>query len=201
MNTNADIRSLERLESFIDEVKHYRGQSLKYLEDLSVELRKLTTWIEKEAIEYWGQELKKAQVQYTEAQDTLSRCMSYVRENERRPCTEEKKRVRLTQQRRALCEEKMQTAQGAAKAWERDRRKNQGKIQRARDFAESEMQVAVHHLTSQVETLQKYASLRTPVTSSPPSKETKSTESESPTTNSSASDTHSAESAAPSDSS
>ncbi|MFN3188911.1 MAG: hypothetical protein ACE361_00175 [Aureliella sp.] len=160
MNDFADMRSLERLEEFLQEAKHFRGSSLKCIEDLNLELRRLTTWIEKEATEYWQQELVKSRRVFVEAQDALSRCMSYVREDERRPCTEEKKRVKVAKDRRALCEEKLQTARGAAKAWDRDRRKNQAKIQRCRDFAESEVTVAIHQLEAQVGTLQEYAGLR-----------------------------------------
>ncbi|MEM8734564.1 MAG: hypothetical protein AAGG44_10105 [Planctomycetota bacterium] len=160
MNDFADMRSLERLEEFLQEAKHFRGSSLKCIEDLNLELRRLTTWIEKEAVEYWQHELVKSRRVFVEAQDALSRCMSYVREDERRPCTEEKKRVKVAKDRRALCEERLQTARGAAKAWDRDRRKNQAKIQRCRDFAESEVTVAIHQLEAQVGTLQEYAGLR-----------------------------------------
>lgn len=160
MAQNADVRSLEQLEVFLEHAKHFRSQLIKEIENLQVELRRLTDWIETDAAGYWQQQLVKAQRQFVEAQDALTRCMSYVREEERRPCTEEKKRLKLAKDRRNLCEEKQKTARAAAAAWDRDRSKNQGKVQRCRDLAESDLTVAIHHLEGQIERLTEYASLR-----------------------------------------
>ncbi|MEM7475900.1 MAG: hypothetical protein AAF483_12985 [Planctomycetota bacterium] len=157
---NADVRSVEQLENFLEDTKRYRAHLIKEVEGLEVEIRKISFWIENEAPNYWQQELRKAQHKFTEAQEALTRCMSYVREEERRPCTEQKKLVKVTKERRALCEEKLQTARSAMKAWDRDYRKNQGKFQRVRDLAETDLVVAAAHLTTQLNTLIEYAGLR-----------------------------------------
>ena len=156
----ADVRSVEQLDHFLEHTKRYRTQLLKELENLEVEIRRLSNWIQREAPNYWNEELRRARHAYTEAQEALSRCMSYVREDERRPCTEQKKRVRVTKDRRDLCEERLRTARGAAGAWEREIHKNQGKFQRVRDMADADLLVAVGQLTQQLETLVEYAGLR-----------------------------------------
>jgi hypothetical protein len=86
--------------------------------------------------------------------------MSYVRAEEKRPCTEEKKRFRKAQLRRETCEQKLRTLSAAISFWEAERNKTQSKIQRCRDLAESGMLVAIENLRGQIERLRTYAGLR-----------------------------------------
>lgn len=160
MASNADVRSLERLQEFLERSEAFRVQLLKELENLRVELRRLTHWIEGEATSYWEEQVRKSQRHLMECQDALVRCMSYVRESERRPCTEEKKRLRRAEARRALCEQKLKLVRSAATFWEREITKVGAKLQRCSDLGEAEMMVAVHHLRAQIENLAAYASLQ-----------------------------------------
>ena len=182
MATNADVRSLEQLEIFLGQMERFRTELLKQIENLEVELRRLTSWLEGDAVNYWMDELKKAQRKFSETQDALSRCMSYVRSEERRPCTEEKKRVLLAKRRREVCETKLKMVKAAAAHWERERTKNQARLERCRDMADADLLVALHHLRGQLEQLATYANLRSGAVSgrSKPSA-TKPTESASPT--------------------
>lgn len=160
MADHADVRSLEQLQVFLEKTERFRAQLLKELENLQLELRRLTNWIESETPAYWTEQLQRAQRRLVECQDTLTRCMSYVREGERKPCSEEKKRLQRAQQRRAICEEKLRIARSAAGAWERQRTKGHAKVQRCRDLAETDLTVAIGHLREQLERLDAYAGLR-----------------------------------------
>lgn len=160
MADNAEVRSLERVEQFLCETEHYRTQLMKEIENLQLELRRLTNWISTDAREYWSTELIKSRRVLAESQDTLTRCMSYVRAEERRPCTEEKKRLRLAQQRRATCEQMLRTVNSAASLWEREQTKSVAKIQNCQDLAESGLLVATNQLRGQIEQLRTYTSLR-----------------------------------------
>lgn len=171
MTANADVRSLEHLEVFLQQSQHFKGKLAKEVEALQVEIRRLTNWIEVEAFGYWKEQLTRAQRHLVECQDALTRCMSYVREEEKRPCTEIKKRLQKAQQRRALCEEKLRTVKAAAQAWDRQTTKGNAKIHRCRDLSETDMTVAINVLKSQLATLEKYSSLKsTPVSSTTDSK-------------------------------
>jgi hypothetical protein len=160
MPERADVRSLEQLEVLLEHSKRLRAGLLKEIEYLQLELRRLSDWIESEASSYWQQQLVVASRRFSEAQDALSRCMAYVREDERRPCTEEKKRFQWAKERRALCEEKLKTARAAASAWQRERLKVHSKMQRCRDLAEADLSVAIAYLEDQLMRLGEYASLR-----------------------------------------
>ncbi len=166
MADHADVRSLERLEAFHERCIHFRVQLLKEVENLQTELRRLTQWIDGEATNYWQEQLTGAGRRLVECQDALVRCMSYVREDERRPCSEEKKRVRRAQQRRTLCEQQLKTMRAASGAWEREITKANTKLQRCRDLSESDLLVAINHLAGQIERLREYASLKSPALSS-----------------------------------
>lgn len=160
MAGEADVRSLQQLETFLIQTEAFRTKLLKEVDSLHVELRRLTQWVEQDAVDYWSGELIRAQHVLVECQSTLTRCMSYVREDERRPCTEEKKRLRKAEQRRALCEQKLKLTRAAAAAWERNRTKGRAQVQRCQDLADADIATAIQRLRSQLETLHQYTALR-----------------------------------------
>jgi hypothetical protein len=160
VSLQADVRSLDQLESLAEQTASFRSHLLAELENLQLEVQRLTQWIEVEATDYWRRERTLAEREFTEAAESLSRCQSYVREEERRPCTEEKKRLQRAKERRALCEEQLQVAKGAAAAWERARQRIRSKLQRCRDLSESELNAASIQLRNQIDRLRQYANLR-----------------------------------------
>lgn len=162
MADSANVHSLEQLQEYLEKSKHFRTQLLRLVEDLRLEVRRLTDWIEGDATRYWEMELQQNRRKLSEAQDALTRCMSYVREDERQPCTEQKKHVYLAQNRRAVCEEKLRLARAASKAWSREVVKNSAKIQRIHEMADADLTVMIHHLQDQVEKLAEYVSVMSP---------------------------------------
>jgi hypothetical protein len=162
MADKADIRSLAQIEAFGQHLGSFRTQLSTEIETLHLELRRLTHWLNDDVLGYWTDEVVKAERRWTECRDNLSRCMSYVRENERRPCTEEKKRLQIAQQRLELCQQKLKLTRAAIQFWETERSKQQAKIAYCRDLAEGDLRVACHVLADQLARLQTYANLRSP---------------------------------------
>lgn len=160
MADKAEVLSLAQIETFQQQLGGFRTQLGTEIEALLLELRRLTHWLSNDVLGHWSSEVVKAERRWTECRDALSRCQSYVRENERRPCTEEKKRLRLAEQRLELCQQKLKLTRAAIQFWETQCGKLQAKIARCRDMAESELQVAGHVLSDQVERLRTYANLR-----------------------------------------
>lgn len=160
MADRAQVLSVTQLENFQQQLASCRAQLHAEIEALQLELRRLSTWLDTDVLGYWSEEFAKADRRYKECRDVLSRCMSYVREDERRPCTEEKKRVQLAEQRLELCQTKLKITRAAIQFWETERHKQQSKISRCRELAEADLQVAVHMLRDQVERLQRYADVR-----------------------------------------
>ena len=170
MADSAKVFSVEALDAFAEKIRTFRSGLLKEIENLEVELRRVSNWLEKDAQEYWHSESVQIKRQLSEYLQALSRCMSYVREDERRPCTEEKKRVAKAKQRDELCQIKLRATHAAQGVWERESHKNRAKLQRCRDMAESDLVVAVNTLQAQLERLEHYANLRSPAsrTGTPP---------------------------------
>lgn len=160
MAAHADVRSLEQIDVLLQHMVHFRHELVHELENLELEIRKLTQWIEQEAHGYWREQLVRAQRHTKECQSALTRCISAVRQSERRPCTEERKRLNRAEQRQRLCEQKQQWAKVAIREWETTSRKLQSKAAKCRDLADAELPTGIAHLRGQLEQLQRYAQLR-----------------------------------------
>lgn len=160
MTNQADVRSLSRIEEFHDQAEAFRTGLLKELERLLLELRRLTNWIEQDVIGYWGEQSVKAERHWAECRDNLTRCQSYVRAGEQRPCTEEKKRLRLAEQRLELCQQKLRLSQSALSFWQTELSKQSSHIMRCQDLADSNVRVACLQLRGQIERLHRYTQLR-----------------------------------------
>lgn len=173
MADKAEVLSLAQVETFQHHLTSFRTQLSHEIDTLLLELRRLTAWLTEDVLAYWSDERVKAERRWSECRDNLSRCMSYVREDERRPCTDEKKRLQLAERRLELCQQKLKLTQAAILFWETERSKQQAKISRCRDLAEAEMQVACHLLSDQVERLKTYANLRAAPRTPPPSSNSK----------------------------
>lgn len=156
MADKADVRSLEQLEAFAQQLGDFRTQLAAEMESLLLELRRLSHWLQEDVLGYWNAELVQAQRRWSEARDVLSRCLACVREEERRPCTEERKRLRIAQQRLELCQHKLKLSRAALAAWETQCQAQHAKVIRCRDLAEADLQVASHVLAEHIEHLRRY---------------------------------------------
>ena len=154
--SSAKVLSVEALQQFHIDLAQFRVGLLKELESLDLELRRLTQWIEVDVARYWDQENQLIRRKLSEYLSQLSRCMSYVREDERKPCTEEKKQVAKAKERANVCEQKLLVLKAASTHWEARRSRVRPKMQRARDMAESDLVVALNQLLSLIERLEAY---------------------------------------------
>lgn len=160
MSSSANVRSLERLEGFLDHCQLTRAKLLKELENLQLELQRLTSWLENDAARYWAGELQRAQRDWVECEQALLRCRSAVRASEQRPCTEQRKRLEQATERRTLCEQQVRFIREATLMWQREKTKIDAKIFRCRDLADSDLTVAINKLKEQLGRLEEYSTLR-----------------------------------------
>ncbi len=158
--SSANVRSLERLEGFLDHCQTTRVKLLQELENLQIELQRLTSWLENDAARYWAGELQQAQRDWVECEQALLRCRSAVRANEQRPCTEQRKRLEQATERRTLCEHQVKFIRDASLMWQREKTKAEAKIFRCRDLADTDLTVAIHKLKEQLGRLEEYSTIR-----------------------------------------
>lgn len=157
MSDSADVRSLAQLQKLQERVAYCRAQVLKETETLLVELQKLTRWIEEDSILYWQQQLVQAERLLSEARDALMRCEAVVRSDEKRPCTDERKRLEKTKARRALCDQKLRAARDARLVWQKQVIKLRGRLQSVADLADADLQNTALKLLEIITTLQTYS--------------------------------------------
>jgi hypothetical protein len=137
-----------------------RAKLLKELENLQLEMQRLTSWIENDAARYWAGELQQAQRNWVECEQALLRCRSAVRASEQRPCTEQRKRLEQATERRTLCELQVRFVKEAMLMWQREKTKTDAKIYRCRDLADSDLTLAINKLKEQLGRLEEYSTLR-----------------------------------------
>lgn len=158
--SSADVRSLAALETFQEQCRVTRAGLLKELDNLQIEIRRLSNWIEIDADRYWGSELQQAERYWAECHEALLRCESYVRASEQKPCTEQRKRVEKAAARRAFCQQQVRIVREAKLVWQQEYTKMLSKIFRCRDLAESDLTAAIAQLSNRLDLLDSYTQLR-----------------------------------------
>lgn len=162
MSNSANVVSLQQLEELYQRILHYRATMEKELDTLMLESRRLDNWIQSEAPDYWMSQRATAARRLAECKDALTRCQSYVREEERRPCTDEKKRLQKAQQRSSLCDEMLHRCKAAQQHWQREQAKSRTKIQCLRDMVETDLMLAASSLQKDIDALHRYATVTSP---------------------------------------
>jgi hypothetical protein len=157
--SKANVQSIEAISEFYQQIQQFRRGLQKEMEALEIETRRGTKWITQDIVEYWRGQKQVVQRELTEFSLQLSRCLSHVREDEKRPCTEEKKRVARAKERLELCESKLRAAQAAANHWEKHLNKLRARLEQSRDLVESDLLVSSNRLQNHLETLSAYANL------------------------------------------
>lgn len=160
MGESAEVRSLAQLQNFRERIAHCRAQTVKEAEAAGAEIAKITRWLEEEATGYWRQQLTESERCLNECREALMRCQAAVREDEKRPCTDERKRVDKALARRNLCEAKLRAANAAIVEWQRQIVKLRGRLQSTSDMADADLMVTLNHLDKIIATLEAYTNLR-----------------------------------------
>lgn len=160
MSTGADVRSLDQMQALRERCQTTRVQMLRETENLQLELQNMANWIHNEAETYWQGELKVAARVLRESKEALAQCESYVRESEKRPCTEQKKQFARASERYAICERKVRLVREAQQLWEQNTSKLHSRVMRVRELAESDLVVAIQKLDGLLGVLETYTQLR-----------------------------------------
>lgn len=160
MSESAEVRSLAQLQCLRERIANCRAQTLKEAEAAGSEIIKLSRWLEDEATGYWQQQLTESERWLNECREALMRCQATVRADEKRPCTDERKRVDKALARRNLCEAKLRASREAIIQWQRQVVKLRGRLQNTADFADTDLMVTLNHLDKIIATLEAYTNLR-----------------------------------------
>ena len=146
----ANVKSLEAIETFIESVAKLRHDTGKQTDDIRQQLQRVSAWLEKELPDYWSNEKRIAEKKWIEARQDLLRCEATTRAEDDSPCSI---------QRKALCEERSRSIPRYALEWNRFVQEFSTNVRQLDDLSESSLLNAWNRLQSILESLKKYANL------------------------------------------
>jgi hypothetical protein len=155
----ANVKSLEAIEAFIESVAKLRHDTGKQTDDIRQQLQRVSAWLEKELPDYWSNEKRIAEKKWIEARQDLLRCEATTRAEDDSPCSIQKKVLRKATERKALCEERSRSIPRYALEWNRFVQEFSTNVRQLDDLSESSLLNAWNRLQAILESLKKYANL------------------------------------------
>jgi hypothetical protein len=155
----ANVKSLEAIEIFAEAIAKLRHDTAKQTDEIRQQLHRVSSWLEKELPEYWGNEKRIAETKWIEARQELLRCEAKTRAEDESSCSVQKKMLKKATDRRILCEERVRTIPVLASEWNRFLQEFSTRVRQLDDLSESSLLNAWNRLQTTVQTLKKYAGL------------------------------------------
>ncbi len=109
---------------------------------------------------YWRQQLTESERWLNECREALMRCQATVRADEKRPCTDERKRVEKAQARRNLCDEKTASRARCDRPVAAASRETARPTSKHSGYGRCRPDGDVNHLDKIIATLEAYTNLR-----------------------------------------
>ena len=155
----ANVKSLEAIETFIESVAKLRHDTGKQTDDIRQQLQRVSAWLEKELPDYWSNEKRIAEKKWIEARQDLLRCEATTRAEDDSPGSIQKKVLRKATDRKALCEERSRSIPRYALEWNRFLQEFSTNVRQLDDLSESSLLNAWNRLQAILGSLKKYANL------------------------------------------
>lgn len=155
---DANVKSLEAIETFAESVAKLRHDTSKQTDDIKQQLQRVTMWLEKELPEYWANQKRIAETKWIEARQELLRCQAKTRSDDESSCSVQKLLLRKATERRTLCEDRLRLISKLSGEWNKFLLENLTQVRQLEDLSESTLLAAHNRLLGTVESLKKYAS-------------------------------------------
>jgi hypothetical protein len=152
----ANVKNIDELETFALALASLREGNRKNTDDVREQLHRVTTWLTKELPEYWSNQLRIAQIRWTEARQDLLRCQSRARAEDEESCLVQRKALDRATARRSLCEHRVKMLPSLANRWEQLAQEAALSLRRLEDLSEVHLPIAEARLQKTIETLKHY---------------------------------------------
>ncbi len=159
MDSTANVKSLASIDEFVKALALTQEELVRSSEDTENELNRVTDYLQKVAPEYWKKQYQRANERWSEAREALSRCEQVTREDERRPCTEQKKQLELAKRRVEFCESRIRNIKALSQQWQQEVLKIHSHVHHVLDIGESGLPNAQNALQQIMTPLRRYAEL------------------------------------------
>lgn len=154
--SDADVRSIESLEDLHRAVDHLSERMLLQ----GYQLQSITTNVQRHFGQdypaYWRAQLSRAEREFVEARDRLSRKQFALRPGEHHPATEERKQVARWKNRIRLCQQRIEMSRRAAIEMEQHCEKFKAPVAELIELAEVRLPNAAIRLGSLIARLRAY---------------------------------------------
>jgi uncharacterized protein YukE len=165
---DANVTKIDALEQYHESLAQTQFRIAKVVEELHVEISRITRSIEMDAPAYWQSEFKTISRRLVEAEDALARCLLTTHLGDTPPCGEHRNRVRKLKGRRSEVEEKLRAVKAAQQHWHKTSSKLRLRVQQLTNAVEADLPLARQHLNNLITPLKNYAQLSRPDSKLPP---------------------------------
>jgi hypothetical protein len=152
----ANVKNIEGLEAFAGSIARLRESTRKNTDDIREQLQRVSRWLDKELPEYWGNQLRMAQIRWGEARDELLHCQAKTRAEDETSCLFQRKALDRATQRRNFCEQKVKLIPQLANRWEQFLQEIALSVRQLEDLADSSLPLAASRLDHTLQTLKQY---------------------------------------------
>ncbi len=157
MNRPANVKSIDAIRLFRQQLKRYMEKLRLSLETLKVESNRAKDWIEHDRPRYWPRARKQADDRLVEAKNALLRCKMAAMEGQRKSCQDEKNLVAEATRRLRYCEQQVRNT----KQWRHQIRHHgdefEGRMSRLAHYVDDDLPKAIAALDRMIRSLEKYA--------------------------------------------
>ena len=164
MSSPAQVRSVDAIDRFRNQLAKYEQQVQVALDALSVELQRATTWLKHDRPGFWKKQTKLAEDAVHQAKMDLERCLMFPTVSGERPaCREERTALNQAQARLELCREKTERVKYWNRQLTHEMQEYTGRIGQLKRILEVELPAARAKLQQIIQRLDAYQIERAPV--------------------------------------
>jgi hypothetical protein len=156
MSTQANVHSLEAIDSLRTALLAFMAQVSDALAELDAEMRRMLEWLEHDRPRHWKSQLRLSIDQVHEAQQALHRCLMFPIADERPSCYEERAALKKAQARHEYCEHKIERVRHWQRSVQHELFEYQGRISQIVRLIEIEVPHAIGLLHKIVRRLEDY---------------------------------------------
>lgn len=164
MSTPAQVRSVDAIEHFRNQLARYEQQVQVALESLTAELHRATNWLKQDRPGFWKKQTKLAEDGVHQAKMDLERCLTFPTVSGERPaCREERNNLKKAQARLVHCREKVERVKYWNRQISHEMLEYSGRIGQLKRMLETELPAARARLQQIIHRLEAYQIERAPI--------------------------------------
>jgi hypothetical protein len=158
MADGARIEDIEALTEFSLFLGRFREDLIGICDALSIEFQRVRTCLSEEAVIYWRNEFRRAEVRLSEARQALMLCQNKSRADDYEACSDQKIQVEKAKLRLGICEDKIKRLKVCQMEWDQFANQALPRVMETADLTDTSIPRAKAELAQILDLLEKYRS-------------------------------------------